>query len=300
VGVAGILYAYDLKSGKTAWTYNLTDPYGEPVTGQNWWGWITLIADGKIYVGTCEHSAEQPLPRGAPQVCVNATDGTEIWRINGMFRNTRWGGNGVIADSIIATMDTYDQRVYAIGKGPTQTTIVAPTSSIDNGKQFIIQGRVTDISPGLSDYRITSRFPNGVPAVSDESMSDWMLYVWKQFECPTNATGVPLTISVIDANGNYRVIGTTTSDSTGHYSFAWKPDIPGVYQVFVTFAGSKAYYGSSATATFYADEPVATPTPEPTQPPSAADLYFIPAIVGIIIAIIAGFAVTILLLIKKP
>ena len=37
-----------------------------------------------------------------------------------MFRDTRWGGNGIIGDSIIATMDTYDQRVYAIGKGPSQ------------------------------------------------------------------------------------------------------------------------------------------------------------------------------------
>jgi len=42
------------------WTYEMTDAYGEPVTGQRWWGWITLIADGKVYVGTCEHSAEMP------------------------------------------------------------------------------------------------------------------------------------------------------------------------------------------------------------------------------------------------
>ena len=117
------MYAYDLATGKTAWTYNLADPYNEPVTGNYWWGWITLIADGKIYVGTVEHSAENPLPRGAPQICINATDGTEIWRVNGMFRDTRWGGNGVIGDSIIGTMDTYDQRVYAIGKGPSQTTV---------------------------------------------------------------------------------------------------------------------------------------------------------------------------------
>ena len=52
VGVGGILYAYDLTTGDTAWTYTLNDVYGEPVTGQNWWGWITLIADGKIYLGT--------------------------------------------------------------------------------------------------------------------------------------------------------------------------------------------------------------------------------------------------------
>ena len=97
---------------------HMTDPYKEPVTGENWWGWIDLIADGKIYIGTLEHSAEQPVPRGAPYICINATDGSQIWRVNGMYRQTRWGGNGIIGDSIIATMDTYDQQVWAIGKGP--------------------------------------------------------------------------------------------------------------------------------------------------------------------------------------
>ena len=129
VGLGGIVYAYDMATGDTAWTYTMSDAYNEPVTGQNWWGWITLIADNKLYVGTVEHSAEQPLPRGAPQICINASNGAEIWRVNGMFRDTRWGGNGVIGDSIIATMDTYDQRVYAIGKGSSAITVNAP----DNG-----------------------------------------------------------------------------------------------------------------------------------------------------------------------
>ena len=205
-----------------------------------------------------------------------------------------------MGDSIIAGFDTYDLQIYAMGKGPTQTTVVSPTSSIDNGKQFIVQGSVTDISPGTATSKLAMRFPNGVPAVSDASQSDWMMYVYKQFECPTNASGVPLAVSVIDSNGNYRTVGTTTSDATGHYAFAWQPDIAGAYQVYVTFAGSKAYYGSSATTTFYADEPVATATPMPTPAPSAADLYFIPAIIGVIIAILVVGAVLALLVTKKP
>ena len=104
----------------------------------------------------------------------------------------------------------------------------------------------------------------------------------------------------VDSNNNYRTVGTTTSDATGHYTFAWQPDIAGAYQVYVTFAGSKAYYGSSATTTFYADEPVATATPMPTPAPSAADLYFIPAIIGVIIAILVVGAVLALLVTKKP
>ena len=300
VGIGGILYAYDLSSGQASWTYNMTDPYGEPVTGNRWWGWIDLIVDGKIYIGTLEHSAENPLPRGAPYICINATDGSEIFRVNGMFRQTRWGGNGIIGDSIIATMDTYDQRVYAIGKGPTQTTMmVSPKVSVE-GSSVLVEGSVLDVSPGLNTAALTARFPNGVAAVSDDSQSPWMLYVWKQFSRPADVTGVPVTIDVLDANGNYRNIGTTTSDASGAFSFAWQPDIPGKYTVYVTFAGSAAYYPSYTQSAFVVDSaPDATAQPT-AKPDSAADLYFVPATIGLLIAIIVVGLLTILVLRKRP
>jgi hypothetical protein len=164
----------------------------------------------------------------------------------------------------------------------------------------MIRGSIADTSPGLSAFAATSRFPNGVPAVSDASQSDWMLYVWKQFEKPTNATGVPIVINVVDANGNYRTIGTTTSDANGRYAFAWQPDISGSYYVIASFAGSKAYFGSFAESAFVVDEPVATATPMPTAAPTAADLYFIPGIIGVIITIIVVGAVLLLALRKRP
>ncbi|MDI9578068.1 MAG: carboxypeptidase-like regulatory domain-containing protein, partial [Thermoproteota archaeon] len=220
----------------------------------------------------------------------------EIWRVNGMFRNTRWGGNGVIGDSIIATMDTYDQRVYAIGKGPTQTTVSAPDLSVDFGKSVLIKGTVTDISPGTKEYALTSRFPSGVPAVADECMSEWMLYVYKQFEKPNDATGVPVDIYALDANNNYRFLGTAMSDSSGFYSLEWTPDIPGKYTVIATFAGSKAYYPSSAVNAFTVSEAQPTSEPEPTQPPSMADLYFLPmSIITLVVIIVIGA----LLLLRK-
>jgi len=300
VGVGGILYAFDLSTGKTDWTYDLNDAYGEPVTGQNWWGWITLIADDKVYVGHLEHSAENPIPRGAPQICINASDGTEIWRVNGMFRNTRWGGNGVIGDSIIATMDTYDQRVYAIGKGPTVTTAEAPKAGIPLGSSLVISGSVLDISPGTATTEMKLRFPNGVAAVSDESQSQWMLHVYKQFERPTNLTGVDVTIDVVDANGNYRNIGTATADSNGYYSLQWTPDISGKYSVFVTFAGSRAYYGSFSQTSFAVDDVASTPTAQPERETPISEQYFLPAIVGLFIFVAVIGAVIILMLRKRP
>jgi len=117
---------------------------------------------------------------------------------------------------------------------------------------------------------------------------------------PTNASGVPVTISVVDANGNFREIGTTTSDSTGSYSLSWMPDISGKYTVIATFAGSKAYYGSYDQTAFVVDEAAAASTPQPTVAPSMADLYILPGIIGIIIAIVVVGAVIILVLRKRP
>jgi hypothetical protein len=299
VGIGGILYAYDLSNGHTAWTYNLTDPYGEPVTGNRWWGWIDLIVDDKIYIGTLEHSAENPLPRGAPYICVNATDGSEIFRINGLLRETRWGGNPIIGDSIIAGMDTYDQRIYALGKGPSTMTLTAAPKVSIQGSSVLVEGTVMDNSPGTQSDALKLRFPNGVAAVSDASQSQWMLYLYKQFAAPSNATGVPVTISVLDANGNYRTVGTTTSDSTGAYSFSWIPDIPGKYTVYATFAGSLSYYASAAETAIVVDQPAATQPPAATPAPSMADLYFLPMSIAIILAVIVIGAILALLLVRK-
>ena len=144
------------------------------------------------------------------------------------------------------------------------------------------------------------RFLNGVPAVSDASQSQWMLYVYKQFERPINATGVPVTISVIDANGNYRTIGTTTSDSNGQYNFAGSQTFSGTYTVYATFAGSAAYYASAASSAFVVDQPVATASPsQDTAGPSMSEQILLPAIAGLFVAIIIVIVLAILILRKR-
>ncbi len=299
VGVGGILYAYDDQTGNIDWMYNMTDAYNEPVTGKNWWGWMTMITDGKVYLGTLEHSAEQALPRGGPYTCLNATTGDVIWRVNGMFRQTRWGGCAVIGDSIIATMDTYDQRIYAIGKGPSATTVSASPKISVHGDKVLVEGMVTDISPGTEEYALTARFPNGVPAVADDNQSAWMLYVYKQFERPADAVGVDVTVSVLDPNNNYYEVGKTTSDDSGFFKLMFTPQVSGEYTIIASFEGSKAYYGSYAkTAVGVTEAPAATPAPTP-PPASMADIYLLPGIIGIIIAIAIATIVIVLMLRKR-
>ena len=159
---------------------------------------------------------------------------------------------------------------------------------------------MTDIAAGTKQDEQIARFPNGVPAVSDASQNEWMEYVYMQKPRPTDTTGVPIQLSVVDSNGNYRTIGTTTSDADGYFSYNWIPDIEGKYTVYASFGGSESYWPSHAVSSFVVDPAAATATSQPETAPSMADLYFVPAIAGLFIAIIVVGLMTFLMLRKKP
>jgi hypothetical protein len=158
---------------------------------------------------------------------------------------------------------------------------------------------VTDIAAGTEEHEQAARFPNGLPAISDDYMDPWMAYVYMNQPLPTDAEGVEVWIDVIDANGNYRNIGTTTSDLSGFYHFTWEPDIPGDYTVIATFAGTESYWPSySETAFTVMEPPAATPGPTPT-PASVADMYFLPVSIGMIVAIVIVLVLLVILLLRK-
>ncbi len=128
-----------------------------------------------------------------------------------------------------------------------------------------------------------------------------MLYVYKQFERPTNTTGVEVILTALDPNGNYITLGSTTTDASGTFGYNWAtPDIPGKYTITAIFAGSSAYYSSNAQ-TYAIIESAPEPTAEPTKTPTAiSETYFVPAIGGIFIAIVVGFVLMLLVLRKRP
>jgi hypothetical protein len=140
-------------------------------------------------------------------------------------------------------------------------------AGVASGSSVVLRGRVTDIAPGTSEYGLTARFPNGVPVVADEVMSDWMLYVYKQFPKPADAKGVSVHLTATDPNGNFQDIGTAVTDELGNYAIDWVPPVPGLYKVRATFEGTKSYYPSEAGTAFAVSEPVA-PNVVPTQPPA--------------------------------
>ena len=302
-GYSGILYCYNDKTGDLLWTYGnggqgnstysgLNTPYGHYPT------FISTIADGKVYLTTTEHSPNSPLYKGAELRAINATDGSELWTILD-YGNQMYGGQSPVADGYLTTLNSYDSQIYSYGKGPSAITVEAPMADIVQGSGLVIRGRVIDVSAGTQQEQQKANFPNGVPAVSDASQSAWMEYVYMQKPKPTDVTGVPVSIDVIDSNGNQRNIGSTTSDSSGAFSLQWVPDIEGKYTVIANFAGSNSYWPSSAETSFAVDHAAATPAPTAAPIKSMADTYFVPAIAGLFVLIVIIGVIMIALMIRR-
>ncbi len=301
-GFGGVMYCYDSRTGGLLWTYGNGGPGNSTnsglQTGQGTYPTdIYAIGNGVVYTITIEHTFPTPIYKGALTRAINATDGTELWTLPCVGS----GWSYAIADGYSNFWNGYDNQIYVTGRGPSQTVVDAPKASIELGKSLIISGKVTDISAGTKQNEQSARFPNGVPCASDSSMSAWMSYIYQQRPLPTDFQGVTVAIDVIDSNGNYRQIGTANTDASGYYSLQWTPDIEGKYTVIARFAGNNGYWPSYSETSFAVDP--ATETPAPTDVPLqlTSDMYFVPAVAGIIVAIaIVGIVLALLLLRKRP
>ncbi len=277
-GYSGHVLCYDLYNGSLLWSYAAPTnaaiiDYYTLING--------VIADGKIYVGAYEHSPDTPLYKGERVRCLNTTTGEEIWTMLGYPQmNTI-----AIADGVLIYLNQYDSQVYAVGKGPSSTTVTAGPKVSVHGNKLLVEGTVMDISAGTKQDEQAARFPNGVPAVSEASMSEWMEYVYQQKPKPTNVTGVEVIISVLDPNNNCYEVGRTTGDADGFFKLSFEPEVPGEYTVVATFAGSESYWPSHAETALYVEEaPAATPVPTPV-PQEPVGTYFTISTVLIIAAI---------------
>ena len=301
-GYGGEVVAYNIKTGEKMWTYTaenvgLESPYGNYPIG------IACIADGKLYTTTSEHSVTSPLFRGSYIRCLYADNGTELWKV------LHWSdgvpgvaGSGIyIGDGYLVSLNFYDNKLYCYGKGPSATTISAPDTVQPLNTPVLIKGTITDTAAGSQQEEQAARFPDGVPAVSDESMQSWMEYVYSQQQKPTDVKGVDVVVSVFDPNNNFYEVGRTTSDANGMYKLMFTPEVPGEYTVIANFEGTKSYYGSHAQTALGVTE-VSQPTtyPTPLTQPSIADTYFVPATVAIIVAVIVIGSLNLLMLRKRP
>ncbi len=302
----GILYgfcadgvqAFNLTTGQKLWDFKGISS-GTNFPGFSYYPFeqaAMTVADGKLYLNTGVSHGD-PVFDGAQLYCVNATSGQLLWNIN-----TFGEGDMPISDGVLVALNGYDNQIYAYGMGPSKTTVTAPNIGVTTSTPITITGTVTDISAGSQQQAVAANFPNGLPCVSDASMTQFMEAVYMQQPMPTNVTGVPVILSVIDSNGNHRQIGTTTSDASGTFAFTWTPNIPGNYTVIATFAGSQSYYAASAETHFYASSsaPTASPYPVAANTLPSTEMYIAIAAVAIIVAIVIIGALIILILRKRP
>jgi hypothetical protein len=296
IDYGGYVNCLNLTTGKIQWTHEPRSVGYDYATGYSSpYAYATSICDGKIFIAEGRRYTG-PMYPDARRTVLNATTGDLIWDI------MSWSpqAEAAFADGMIVTWNGYDKQIYTFGKGPSKTTISAPQVGITTQTPITLIGSINDISAGASQQAVAANFPNGLPCVSDASMKQFMEAVYMQQPMPTNLTGVPVSIDVFDSNGNYRNIGTVTSEGSGKFSFTWTPDIPGDFTVIATFAGSESYYPSYDETFFTAGNaaPTASPYPVTVLPPT--EMYFGISTAAIIIAIaVVGFVLTTMLR-KRP
>lgn len=291
---AGQVYCHDIKTGKLLWTYTLPPSGGNTPYGTYSLSNGITVAGGEIFVYTGEHTPNSPYWLGGAMYAVNATDGKLVYSMSGW-----WSLPIVVVDGMSFSFNSYDGRIYGFGKGPTSMTLSTPDLDLTLGQSLTIKGTVMDESPGSLDYPGNRISTTATPAIADTYMTQWMQYLYQQKPIPTNATGVAVTLSVVDSNNNFRQIGTTVSDTDGFYSFNWKPDIPGKYTLYASFEGSDSYWPSHAVTAFTVVPAPAAASQPTNQPLSVIESYFVPAVIGIIVAIFIVGVVLALLLLRK-
>ncbi len=283
--------AYNWTNGKLAWLFQAPAlPFETPYTNGTGnlngevYSWFSdgIVADGKIYTYTQEHSPTAPLARGWKLYCINATTGAGIWNITGPM------GPGIVHDGYLTAGNYYDGYLYVFGKGISTTTVSAPQTEVTSGHNAIISGTVLDQSPAQP----------GTPCVSADTMGDWMAYLHMQHQMPANVIGVPVSLDAVDPNGNPVHITTVTSDASGTFSYTWTPTITGTYKITATFMGDGSYGSSWAeTSANVVNAPTASPTQTSTSNQAAPDNTM--TIIGTGIAVIIAVAIVGALILRK-
>jgi len=262
-GYGGEIHCFDLATGNVEWVYDNTFSGTETPWG-NYPLYINGIADGKVYAYTSEHSPNTPLYKGSKIRCIDAYEGTEIWTLDGWYAIGSFGEQSMpIADGYAVYLNVYDMQIYCIGKGPSATSVTAPDTAVPKGTKILIEGTVTDQSPGAKD----------TPCVSTQSMGDWMAYIYMQKPAPMDATGVTVKLEAFGADDSYTEIGEVTSGTSG-FACEWTPSSEGLYTILASFNGDDSYYSSYAsTHVLVGPEPEEFPT-IPTCPtaPTAAEV----------------------------
>jgi outer membrane protein assembly factor BamB len=269
-GYDGHEYCFNMTNGKILWKFSSGNAGAEtPYGSYPFWNG-PIIADNVILVGTGEHSPTQPLIRGERLFAIDGTTGKGIWNITGLMVVQ------AIADGYLVAYNAYDNQIYVFGKGPSATTVSAPSAVIAEGSSVLIQGSVTDQSSGQ----------RGTPLVSKDSMGGWMAFLHMQQTCPSDVKGVPVMLYAIRSNGTQISIGTATSDQYGNYATTWTPPSSDTYKILALFPGDESYGTSWAETALGVGPAPEEPEPEPVVIPDYTAVFAGLAAAVVVVAIL--------------
>ena len=303
-GYSGIT-AINWTNGNIAWVYHkyALAPFESPYTDANGTEVYSFnsgskIADGTLYAYNCEHTTTFPRTRGWSMCAVNITDGSEEWSIalpgNAAFGNAP--DIGAIADGYMF-MESDLGWAVVYGHGQSSTTVTTPDTVVPMGTGVVIKGTVMDQSPAQ---------PN-TPCVSHDSMTIQMEYlhlqnpiggIWNN----ETLTGVPVTLTAIDSNGNPTTIGTVTTNAYyGTFAYTWTPPTAGDYKIIASYAGDDSYGSSSAGTdlTIGAAASIAPTTALTTINFDTINNSLTTTVIAGVIAIIIAIAIVALLILRK-
>ncbi|MCL2288187.1 MAG: PQQ-binding-like beta-propeller repeat protein, partial [Candidatus Bathyarchaeota archaeon] len=255
------IYAIDWNTGAINWKFEKeSPPFETPYIGSNGQPVYPLLnaglcADGKIYAYSNQHTPEQPYYRGQPTICIDVFTGKEVWSvgITGGSDMRRTEVQLAVADGYL-TAAGRDGYLYCYGKGQSETTISASQVPLTLGQKALITGTVLDLSPAQP----------GAPCVSKESVAAQMeqyhigasvggvfsgVMMYDGSYGDVMMVGVPVSLDVLDPNGNHYNIGTVISDGySGVFGYSdWVPKVAGQYTITATFMGDESYGSSFAT-----------------------------------------------------
>lgn len=308
-GYGGVLYAINCKTGKIdfTWGNDINDPNNSTFTAETVYGeyptQVSAVANGKVYMVEEEHSLNAPAYHGGKTRCVDAFTGKLVWQIYGL---SSWQESAV-ADGYYTWFNMNDQQVYAMGPGPSATSVDVKNDVVPFGSSVLITGTVTDQTPQAQ--------LKGTAAVADADQEKQMEFLIQHSIDQPDVSGVPVTLSAIDSSGKVIPIGQRMSDGlSGTFKMIWTPPSVGEYTIVANFTGTQAYgpsYASTAIGVVSAASPIVTPTATlpivtqtppvtPTQsvspsvvptPPTgfpASNLYIVAAAVVIVIIVVAA------------
>jgi hypothetical protein len=236
-----------------------------------------VVADNKVFAASSIQYGD-PLYRGSELYAINAQTGQKIWSIDGFFTSGM-----AVAEGYLVGFNGYDNQIYCFGKGQSATTVSAAPGV---GNAVTIQGTVTDQSPGETCLGIPAA---GTAAIADEFMSDWMAYLYEQQPMPQNARGVPVTLYATGPDGSTETIGTTTTDTSGHYVVSWTPAQKGTYTITACFDGTESYFASTDETGIAVDLTSTSPTTTTNTANSLpAEAFYAVSVVLIVLIIVVA------------